>query len=139
MIKKDFKNIQVQARPELYDLFQDTFEQSGSNSKGEFLGVLLETYLNPDHESVVKKLQSSFDKERENFVREKQNLIDQANQNQKETFSPAIMDFYKPILDKVKGQTVKFPDRKTNELKVLEVNTVEDVINIILNSIEIQL
>ena len=74
-MKKDFKNIQVQARPDLFELFQDTFDQSGSNSKGEFLGMLLECYLNPDHEIAVKKLELGFEKERSAFAHGRPPLI----------------------------------------------------------------
>lgn len=135
MIKKDFKNIQVQARPDLFALFQDTFEQSGSNSKGEFLGMLLESYLNPDHESAVKKIESNFAKEKAAFEKEKQSLTEQVNS--RAMFSPEIIEMLQPVLDKNKGQIAKFPNPKTKEMEEIEVNTLEDALTVILKSIKI--
>lgn len=135
MMKKDFKNIQVQARPDLFDSFQDTFEQSGANSKGEFLGMLLECYLNPDHESVVKKLELNFEKERAAFEKEKQALIDQVNA--RSMFTPEITAMLQPVLDNNKGQTARFTNRKTGETEEIEVNTLEDILIVILKSVSI--
>ncbi len=136
MIKKDFKNIQVQARPDLFTLFQDTFEQSGSNSKGEFLGMLLECYLNPDHEGAIKKIEANFEIQKATLEREKQNLVDQVNN--RDVFSPKIISMLQPVLDKNRGNMARFTNKKTGETEEIEVNTLEDVLTVILKSIKIK-
>ena len=45
--RQGFKNIQIQAKQDFFDLFEDTFEQSGANSKAEFARILIDNYLEP--------------------------------------------------------------------------------------------
>ena len=54
-MSKNLRNIQILCRPELQESFNDIFEQSGTNSKGEFLGMLLESYLNGTEERETLK------------------------------------------------------------------------------------
>lgn len=135
MIKKEFKNIQVQARPELFTLFEDTFQQSGANSKGEFLGILLESYLNPDHESVVKKVQNDFGKEKESWENEKKSLVEQVGSRKQ--FSEEVTAFLAPILDKYKGQKAIFRSQLTKEVEEITINTPEDALKTILQCTKI--
>jgi hypothetical protein len=135
MIKKDFKNIQVQARPELFATFEDAFQQSGANSKGEFLGTILDSYLNPNHETAVKKVQSDFTREREQFENEKKSLIDQVNN--RKPFSEEIAALLTPVLNKYQGQKATFKSKLTNEVEEITVNTLEDVLKTILQTIKI--
>jgi hypothetical protein len=146
MVKKDFKNIQVQARPELFTMFEDTFQQSGANSKGEFLGMLLENYLNPDYDNALKKAQTDFNKEREALENEKKSLTTQlANRQQ---FSPRISELLGPVLKKFQKQKAYFktPEMSDNEegkgkgpvTEEVEINTLEDALYVVLKSIKIE-
>jgi hypothetical protein len=135
MIKKEFKNIQVQARPDLFTLFEDTFQQSGANSKGEFLGALLENYLNPDHESAVRKVQTDFGKEKESWENEKRSLVEQVGSRKQ--FSEEITAFLTPVLDKYKGQKATFRSQLTKEVEEITVNTLEDALKVILQCTKI--
>ncbi len=135
MIKKEFKNIQVQSRPELFALFEDTFQQSGANSKSEFLGMILENYLNPDHENAVRKIQSDFSREKEQFENERKSLIDQVNN--RKPFSEEITALLTPVLNKYQGKKATFLSKLTNEDEEITVNTLEDVLKTILQTIKI--
>lgn len=106
MAKRNFKNIQIQANPQFAEHFDDQYLQSGTNSKGEFLSILLENYLNPDYEGVTNVLE-----------REKKELNEQLSQCKQD------LEFYESklnnLFEKVNGkelkigkQTVKITDRK---------------------------
>ncbi|MCX6221294.1 MAG: hypothetical protein NTZ69_09905 [Bacteroidia bacterium] len=135
MIKKEFKNIQVQARPDLFTLFEDTFQQSGANSKGEFLGMLLENYLNPDHEGAIRKVQNDFSKEKEAWENEKRSLVDQVGSRKQ--FSEEITALLTPVLDKYKGQKAIYRSQLTKEVEEITVNTLEDALKTILQTIKV--
>lgn len=59
-MNRNLRNVQILCRPELQQSFNDLFEQSGTNSKGEFLGMLLESYLNgtEERENLKKDIDS---------------------------------------------------------------------------------
>ena len=97
--------------------------------------MILETYLNPDHEAVVKKVQSDFTREREQFENEKKSLIDQVNN--RKPFSEEITALLIPVLNKYQGQKANFKSKLTNEVEEITVNTLEDVLKTILQTIKI--
>lgn len=47
-MKKNFINVQIQARPEIAKKFQEAYEQSECNSKGDFLTHMLKSWLHPE-------------------------------------------------------------------------------------------
>jgi len=86
MITKGFVNIQASVKEDFKAQFEDVFNSSGANSKGEFLRILLENYLSPDFESALKKVENEKNNEIEilenncsDLNYQIQNLIKQKN------------------------------------------------------------
>jgi len=142
MSRKNFKNIQIQGKIELAELFEDTYEQSGANSKAEFLNILLDTYLNPNSKNEnpgkVKELLS----EKENLEGEKSNLDQELTQSQEENQQlKARLELYendilKKLLKKHKGKTLHFRN-PAGELVNVDVSDLPDVYKALINSIEV--
>ncbi len=121
-----FKNIQIQAKPELFDLYEDTYSQSGTNSKGEFQRMLLENYLNPEDSNLsgLKQAQENL----KNLEEEKKIL----------SFRLALYetDGMKEILEKHKGEKLVFKN-VTGKKMTIEINDLPDVFSAIFNSVKI--
>jgi|GEM_PF-6455900 hypothetical protein len=142
MTRKNFKNIQIQGKIELAELFEDTYEQSGANSKGEFLNILLDTYLNPNQKTEdtgnVKQLLS----EKENLEAQKENLDKEMNEAQAENQQLKVRlglyenDILKKLLKKHKGKTLHFRNPE-GDLVNVDVFDLPDVYKALINSIEV--
>ncbi len=135
-----FKNIQIQGKIELADLFEDTFRQSGANSKGEFLGNLLEDYLNPDL-SMSKK---ASEKEAENKeLSEKLSLLVESNDDKDSEIQELHgrlthyeNDILQSLFIKHKGKRLKFR-AISGKMISIEVNNIKDVYTAVINSIKV--
>ncbi len=100
--RNNFKNIQIQGKNELAELFDDTYEQSGANSKGEFLSILLDEYLNPE-EKTSKKV-NEIEKEKDDLS-EELNLISQEKADLSEELETISLE--KTELEKEKNELSK--------------------------------
>ncbi|MFA6923109.1 MAG: hypothetical protein WC223_02545 [Bacteroidales bacterium] len=115
MIRKNFKNIQIMAKVELWEHFNDIFMQSEANSKGEFLSMLLENYLNPDYETALKKITD----EKNNEVSK---LIAGFEQLQKsfDDYKAAKEKEEQEAKEKAEAEAKAKMEQKENELKLAE-------------------
>jgi hypothetical protein len=122
-----FKNIQIQAKPNLYELFEDTFNQSGANSKAEFQRILLDNYLYQEesNSSVLKKAEES--------------LINSEEEINKLTARLALYETedLKAVLNKHKGETLVFKNSSGTKMTI-EINDLPDVFSAIFNSVKIK-
>ncbi|MFB6319959.1 hypothetical protein [Saccharicrinis sp. FJH54] len=139
MPSKNQKNINVRAHIETAELFQDTFEQSGANSKGEFISMLLENYLNPDYESKVKAVKDQVDKK----GKENESLLLKLNEaNTTATMLENEIAFFDekldPILQNHLGELVAIKDPETKEKVEIEINSIQDVFEVIMKSVKIK-
>lgn len=134
-----FKNIQIQGKSELAELFEDSYEQSGTNSKAEFLNVLLETYLNPvDQESgKVKNLLTEKEEIEKQSVSLENGLTEAQSQIQtlKARLEKYETEFLKKLLEKHKGKTLKFRNPKGERVQIT-INDLPDVNQAIINSFQ---
>lgn len=105
MARPNFKTLSIAVSNEFMEHFNDMFQQSGSNSKGEFLRTLLENWLNPDYEGAVKKVEAVKNNEI-NEVKTELHSLCEINEDleQKVSFYEATL---KPLLDRVKGKKLK--------------------------------
>ncbi|MGQ8335654.1 hypothetical protein ACUNWD_03830 [Sunxiuqinia sp. A32] len=136
-----WKNIQIRAKHELMELFDDSYQQSGSNSKSEFLNILLENYLNPDEagskraaeiekekNELSKQLQTTTE-EREKFESENTVLTERLKHYENEFLTKAFT--------KNKGQTLKFRSTMTGKRIEVTINDLKDTFTAIIHSIQI--
>lgn len=124
--RQGFKNIQIQAKQDFYELFEDTFEQSGANSKAEFTKMLVENYLNPE-ESNTKDLVK---------LEESLNLANQEKEKLLNRLALYEIDEMKEILKKHKGEKLSFKNSKGIKMNI-EVNDLPDVFSAIFNTVKI--
>ena len=124
--RQGFKNIQIQAKQDFYELFEDTFEQSGANSKAEFTKMLIENYLNPE-ESNSKDLGK---------LEENLNLSNQEKEKLAVRLSLYETEGLKDILNKHKGEKLIFRNSMGQKLTI-EINDLPDVFSAIFNSVKI--
>jgi len=129
-----FRNIQIQAKPEMYELFEDTYLQSGANSKAEFQRILLDNYLNPEdsNTSELRKAEESLKTIEENLRianEEKVKLMSRLGLYETEEM--------KTVLKKHKGEKLVF--KNSNGAKMtIEINDLPDVFSAIFNSVKIK-
>lgn len=149
-----FRNIQIQGKIELADLFEDTFQQSGCNSKGEFLNVLLDDFLNP--EEAISKKAEDVEKEK-NQIEYTNNLLEEEKHQIENQLDTALsdniekdetiemlqekIDHYEndmlhSLLNKHKGKRLKFKSTKGEKVEI-QINSIEDVYTAIINSIKV--
>lgn len=135
-----FKNIQIQGKAELSDLFDETYEQSGANSKAEFLNILLDEYLNPQVENKNTSKELVF----KNEELEKSNQAfeqELAAVNEELSVANARLALYendilKQLLDKHQGKTLKFRNPQGEPVHIT-VNDLPDVFKAVINSIQV--
>ena len=125
--RQGFKNIQIQAKQDFYELFEDTFEQSGANSKAEFTKMLIENYLNPE-ESNSKDLGK---------LEESLNLANQEKEKLSARLGLYETEGLKNILNKHKGEKLIFRN-STGQKMTIEINSLPEVFSAIFNSVKIQ-
>ena len=125
--RQGFKNIQIQAKQDFYELFEDTFEQSGANSKAEFTKMLVENYLNPE-ESNSKDLLK---------LEESLNLANQEKEKLSARLGLYETEGLKNILNKHKGEKLIFRN-STGQKMTIEINSLPEVFSAIFNSVKIQ-
>ena len=125
--RQGFKNIQIQAKQDFVDLFEDTFEQSGANSKAEFARTLIDTYLNPEDTQTpaLRKIEESL-----RISNEEKKMLS-ARLGLYET------DGMKAILNKHKGEKLTFNNSKDQKMTI-EINDLPDVFSAIFNSVKIK-
>jgi len=142
MIKNGFSNIQIVAKNEMKIEFEDIFQQSGANSKGEFIRILLDNYLQP--ETLVNKSkaenQAKFDSLRQQIATmEQQNH--ETNQSLQTTQTELQQaketeSFYEkslqPFYEKINGKELTVGNRK------IVVNSVKDIFTIMVQSFKIK-
>lgn len=134
-----FKNIQIQARHELSELFDDTFNQSGANNKPEFLRILVDNYLNPD--TSISKKAEDIEKEKNELSGELQSInqekdeIEAENTVLKERIKHYENEFLTKVFTKNKGQELKFRSSMTNKWMQVVVNDLKDAYTAIIHSI----
>lgn len=122
-----FKNIQIQAKQDLFESFEDTFNQSGTNSKAEFLRMLLDNYLEPEVSNTAA-------------LRELEESLNFANED-KEKLSARLKLYetegLKEILNKHKGEKLVF-NNSAGQKMTIEINDLPDVFSAIFNSVKIK-
>lgn len=135
-----FKNIQVQGKIELAELFEDTYEQSGANSKAEFLGILIDEYLNPKQQNKDNLTSLVAEKEEiERSVSELKADLDNLNQEKDELKGRLAIyenDLLKKLLKKHAGKTLKFRNPQGERIH-LTISDLPDVYQAVINSIQI--
>ncbi|HBL75114.1 MAG: hypothetical protein A2W90_15230 [Bacteroidetes bacterium GWF2_42_66] len=135
-----FKNIQIQAKSDLAALFEDTYEQSGTNSKAEFIGVLVDNYLNPD--STISLKAATIERQKDELSGKLQTIENENNDLSSENalLKERIKHYENDILTKLflkhKGKKLKFRN-PVGKLVNIEVNDIKDAYTAVINSIEI--
>jgi len=128
-----FKNIQIQSKKPLADLFEDTYQQSGANSKGEFLHILLNDYLNPD----VTFSQKAADAETQlSAVSEEKSELLEENEKLKNLLKHYENDILLKVFVKHKGEKLNFRNPAGKKVQI-EINEPKDAYTAIINSIEV--
>ena len=124
--RQGFKNIQIQAKQDFFDLFEDTFEQSGANSKAEFARILIDNYLEPvDNQTpALRKIEESLRIASE----EKEMLLARLGLYETEGM--------KDILKKHKGEKITFKNSRDQKMTI-EINDLPDVFSAIFNIVKI--
>jgi predicted DNA-binding protein YlxM (UPF0122 family) len=127
-----FKNIQIQAKQDLYDLFEETFRASGANTKAEFLNWLLEGYLNPEESSSKdSKVQKDLEAVNDNL-----NKVNSEIETLKNRLALYETNQLKKIFDEHKGEKLSFTNAHGKKM-VIEINDLPDVFSAIFNSVKI--
>jgi len=139
--RQGFKNIQIQSKQELYDLFEDTLAQSGANSKAEFLRTLIDSYLNPEESNSadLKKSEESLRKSEEDLRASEENLKI-ANEDKQKLLARLGLyetDELKAILKKHQGERLVLNNYQGKRVSI-EINDLPDVFLAIFNSVKIK-
>ena len=135
-----FKNIQIQSKIELAEQFEDAFQQSGANSKAEFLGILLDEWLNPDVTS-SKKATEAINEKNELFEK-LQSANDLNNENEEkialltESLNHYENETLMSLLAKHQGKKLRFTSPVGKEIELV-INDVKDVYTAVINSIKV--
>lgn len=129
-----FHNIQIQSKLDLYELFEDTFQQSGTNSKAEFLKILIDNYLEPDQSSTPS--QKTLDEENKK-LKESLKAAGETEERLLSRLSLYETDKMKSILEKHKGEKLRFNNYEGQRVTI-EISDLPDVFTAIINSVKIQ-
>lgn len=135
-----FKNIQIQAKTDLADTFEDVYEQSGTNSKAEFLGTLIDNYLNPD--TTISNKAATIEKQKNELSGQLQSIetenseLSTENATLKERMKHYENDILNKLFLKHKGKKLKFRNPLGKSVSI-EINDLKDVYTAVINSIEI--
>ncbi|MDA3929362.1 MAG: hypothetical protein PF541_10420 [Prolixibacteraceae bacterium] len=158
---KNFLKVQVQARPEIAQKFQDAFEQSECNTKGDFLTKLLNYWLNPeiDQENIrrIDELENTIEQLKQVHTQQidelehtinshefQQDQLYRGNENlemEKESVKSQLLYFHQqlsPILAKHQGEVVQVKNSITKRYIKRNINRERDVFDVIMNSINIK-
>lgn len=128
------KNIQIQCRQDFYELFEDTFQQSGANSKAEFARTLIDSYLNPE-ESNSADLRKS-----EEALRTSEENLKIANEDKQKLLTRLGLyetEEMKAILKKHQGEKLVLNNYQGKRVSI-EINDLPDVFFVIFNSVKIK-
>ena len=140
MARRNFKNIQIQSKQELAELFEDTYQQSGTNSKAEFLNILLDNYLNPEQEDGPSDMNLILAKEesehKADTLTAENTSLTKENKSLKTRLSVYENDILKRLLKKHMGKKLHFLNTN-GEMVDIEVSDLPDVYNAVINSIKI--
>ena len=133
MARQGFKNIQIQSKEDLYNTFDDSFSQSGANSKAEFLRILLDNYLNDEESNTpeLRKIEEVLSSAKEDLsiaTEEREKLADRLKLYETEGM--------KEILNKHKGEKLTFTN-SIGQKMTIEINDLPDVALAIFNSVKI--
>lgn len=134
-----FKNIQIQAKQDLAELFEDTFNQSDANNKPEFLRMLVDNYLDPD--ASISAIAENVEKEKNELSGQLQTVSKENEEleNENTVLKERIKHYENDILTKAftknKGKKLKF--RSTSGKKIeLEIKDLKDAYTAIIHSID---
>lgn len=132
--RSGFKNIQIQCKQDFYDLFEDTFQQSGANSKAEFAKTLIENYLNPEEFNTpeLRKAIESATKANENI-----DLLTKEINKLESRLALYETEELKEVLSNHKGEKSVFKNSK-GQSTTIEINDLPDVFSAIFNSVKIK-
>lgn len=139
--RNNFKNIQIQGKIELAELFEDTYQQSGANSKGEFLSTLLDEYLNP--EEIASKKVEEIEKEKNELSGELQDIsrekeeVEAENTVLQERLKHYENEFLTKVFTKNKGKKLQFKSTMTGKKMEIEINDPKDAFTAIIHSIQV--
>ncbi len=134
-MKTGFSNIQISAKVDFKKHFEEIYQESEANSKGEFLSILLDNYLNPDYEKAVKRVENEKNKELMNLQTcstEKTDKLEQELNEAKEKLNEVKSELngYTSQLDRYlqisKGETFYLP--KGKQVKVTDGKVLLEVI-----------
>lgn len=139
-----FKNIQIQSKLDLFEQFEDAYEQSGANSKAEFLRIILDNFLNPeDVDNTSRKKIGAELKQLEadhaieiGKVRDELKSKSEEVESLKTRLSLYETDKMKTILANHKGEQLRFTNSEGEKINVV-IADLPDVFTAILNSVEI--
>lgn len=136
-----FKNIQIQAKHELAELFDDTFSQSEASSKSEFLRILIDSYLNPEDSSSrkideVEKEKNELSGQLQTISKENEGL-EAENTTLKERIKHYENEYLTKVFTKNKGKELKFRSSMTNKRIQVVINDPKDAYTAIIHSINI--
>lgn len=128
------KNIQIMCKQDFYELFDDTFQQSGANSKAEFARTLIDCYLNPE-ESNTPDLRKA--EERLRVSEESLRIANEEKNNLEARLALYETEGMKTILNKYKGEKLMFTNFGGQKMTI-EINDLPDVFSAIFNSVKIK-
>ena len=135
------KNIQIQCKQDFYELFEDTFQQSGANSKAEFARTLIDNYLNPEENAdKATKEKEKLAKEFSLFEAEALNDLKSIEKEKEELSNRLALyetDEMKAILKKHKGEKLVLNNYQGKRVSI-EINDLPDVFFAIFNSVKIK-
>ncbi len=154
MYQKGFVNIQAVVKEDFKAEFEEAFQSSGANSKGEFLRILIANYLSPDYEGKLRIIENQKNteiqslKEIENQKNiEIQNLTEKSNilQNEVVQLQNTIVELQdvendlnrffeilKPLFQKTKNQTITVDKQK------IVINNEFDLLKLVVNCFKIK-
>ena len=129
-----FRNIQIQAKSELFDLFEDTYPQSGANSKAEYLRILIDNYLNPEDSNTpdLRKAEENL-----KISEESLKIANEEKNNLASRLSLYETEGLKSIFNKHKGETLTFTNSGGKKMTI-EINDLPDVFSAIFNTVKIK-
>ncbi len=138
MVKKGFKTLSVMVKEDFAQHFEEVFLESGANSKGEFLSMLIESFINPDYETAINKAVNLKDAELSRLLSQKE-----AELNELKNSFEAEADEYRKRLhfydsslsslyNATKGKTLDVGKGK------LTINSPEDIQNLMVKSFKLK-
>lgn len=125
--RQGFRNLQIQMKQNLFDSFEDTFTQSGANTKAEFLSWLIDKYLAPEESNApdTRELEESL----RIATEETEKLSARLGLYETEEMIQILNDH--------KGEKLTFNNSKGQKMTI-EIRDLPDVFSAIFNAVKIK-